>query len=149
MKTKYFEELKPKLIYVFRINDAVHRDCLKIGEATMDVDPDEMDITAIAPNSKVLNKAARNRINQYTTTAVIAYDLLYTESAAYRKGSRIIGFNDKEVHEVLKRSGVRRKEFKNIDKGGREWFVTDLETVKKAVAAVKEGRESLNPGDVT
>jgi DNA or RNA helicases of superfamily II len=108
-----------------------------------------MDITAIAPNSKVLNKAARNRINQYTTTAVIAYDLLYTESAAYRKGSRIIGFNDKEVHEVLKRSGVRRKEFKNIDKGGREWFVTDLETVKKAVAAVKEGRESLNPGDVT
>lgn len=149
MKTKYFNELKPKLIYVFRINDAVHRECLKIGEATMDVDPDEVDITAIAPNSKVLNKAARNRINQYTTTAGIAYELLYTESASYRKGTHPIGFNDKDVHEVLKRSGVRRKEFKNIDKGGREWFVTDLETVKKAIAAVKEGRESLNPGDVT
>ena len=40
MKTKYFEELKLKLIYVFRINDSTHRDCLKIGEATMDVDPE-------------------------------------------------------------------------------------------------------------
>lgn len=149
MKTKYFEELKPKLIYVFRINDGTHKGCLKIGEATMDVDPDEIDITAITPNSKVLNKAARNRIDQYTTTAGIAYELLYTESASYRKGSRTIGFNDKEVHEVLKRSGIKRKEFKNIDKGGKEWFITDLETVKRAIAAVKEGRESLNPGEIT
>lgn len=149
MKTKYFEELKPKLIYVFRINDAAHKGCLKIGEATMDVDPDEVDITAIAPGSKVLNKAACNRIDQYTTTAGIAYELLYTESASYRKGSRTIGFNDKDVHEVLKRSGIRRKEFKNIDKGGKEWFITDLETAKRAIAAVKEGRESLNPGEIT
>ena len=149
MRTKYFEELKPKLIYVFRINDGAHRDCLKIGEATMDADPEEVDITAIAPGSKVLNKAARNRIDQYTATAGIAYELLYTESACYRKGSRTIGFNDKDVHEVLKRSGIRRKEFRNIDKGGKEWFVTDLETAKRAIAAVKEGRESLNPGEIT
>lgn len=149
MKTKYFEELKPKLIYVFRINDSAHKGCLKIGEATMDVDPDEVDITAIAPGSKVLNKAARNRIDQYTTTAGIAYELLYTESASYRKGSRTIGFNDKDVHEVLKRSGIRRKEFKNIDKGGKEWFITDLETAKRAIAAVKEGRESLTPGEIS
>lgn len=149
MKTKYFEELKPKLIYVFRINDSAHKGCLKIGEATMDVDPDEVDITAITPGSRVLNKAARNRIDQYTTTAGIAYELLYTESASYRKGSRTIGFNDKDVHEVLKRSGIQRKEFKNIDKGGKEWFITDLETVKRAIAAVKEGRESLNPGEIT
>ena len=149
MKTKYFEELKPKLIYVFRINDSAHKGCLKIGEATMDVDPDEVDITAIAPGNKTLNKAARNRIDQYTTTAGIAYDLLYTESASYRKGSRTIGFNDKDVHEVLKRSGIQRKEFKNIDKGGKEWFITDLETAKRAIAAVKEGRESLNPGEIS
>lgn len=149
MRTKYFEELKPKLIYVFRINDNAHKGCLKIGEATMDVDPDEVDITAIVPGSKVLNKAARNRIDQYTTTAGIAYELLYTESASYRKGSRTIGFNDKDVHEVLKRSGIRRKEFKNIEKGGKEWFITDLETAKRAIAAVKEGRESLNPGEVS
>lgn len=149
MKTKYFEELKTKLIYVFRINDSTHRDCLKIGEATMDVDPDEVDITSIAPNSKVLNKAARNRIDQYTATAGIAYELLYTESASYRKGSRTIGFNDKDVHEVLKRSGIQRKEFHYIDKGGKEWFITDLETTKRAIAAIKEGRESLNPCEIS
>lgn len=149
MKTKYFEELKPKLIYVFRINDSTHKSCLKIGEATMDVDPDEVDITAIAPNSKVLNKAARNRIDQYTATAGIAYELLYTETASYRKGSRTIGFNDKDVHDVLKRSCIERKEFKQIDKGGKEWFITDLETAKRAIAAVKEGRESLNPGEIS
>lgn len=115
----------------------------------MGVDPDEVDITAIVPNSKVLNKAAKNRIDQYTATAGIAYELLYTESASYRKGSRTIGFNDKDVHEVLKRSGIQRKEFKNIDKGGKEWFITDLETAKRAIAAVKEGRESLNPGEIS
>ena len=149
MRTRYFEELKPKLIYVFRINDGAHKDCLKIGEATMVVDPDEVDITAIAPNARILNRAAKNRIDQYTATAGIAYELLYTETASYRKGSRIIGFSDKDVHEVLKRSGVLRKEFTNIDKGGKEWFVADLETVKRAIASVKDGRESLNPGEIS
>ena len=33
---KYFSSLKLKLIYVFRINDAAHEGCLKIGEATCD-----------------------------------------------------------------------------------------------------------------
>lgn len=149
MKIKYFEELKSKLIYVFRISDEAHRDCLKIGEATIDVDPDEVDITTIPPNSKVLNQAARNRIDQYTTTAGIAYELLYTETASYRRGSRTIGFNDKDVHEVLKRSGIQRKEFKHINKGGKEWFITDLETAKLAIAAVKQGHESLTPGEKT
>lgn len=147
MKIKYFEELKSKLIYVFRISDEAHRDCLKIGEATIDVDPDEVDITTIPPNSKVLNQAARNRIDQYTTTAGIAYELLYTETASYRRGSRTIGFNDKDVHEVLKRSGIQRKEFKHINKGGKEWFITNLETAKLAIAAVKQGHESLTPGE--
>lgn len=149
MKTKYFEELKPKVIYVFRINDGAHSGCLKIGEATIDVDPDEVDVTAIASGSHTLNQAARHRINQYTSTAGIAYELLYTETASLRCGSRIVGFNDKEVHEVLKRSGIKRKEFNGVEKQGREWFITDLETVKKAIAAVKEGRESLNPGEVS
>lgn len=149
MKKKYFEELKPKLIYVFRINDGTHADCLKIGEATMDVDVDEVDICAIAPNSHILNVAAKKRIEEYTTTAGVAFELLYTESAAYRKGSRTIGFNDKDVHEVLKRSGIRRKEFKGLDHGGTEWFITDLETAKRAIAAVKEDRQSLNAGEVT
>ena len=72
-----------KLIYVFRINDTAHQGCLKIGDAT--VHSDNWDLK---PNSKLLNEAAKKRINGYTQTAAIEYDLLYTEIAVYKKKIR-------------------------------------------------------------
>ena len=140
---KYFSSLKLKLIYVFRINDAEHEGCLKIGEATCD----DGNVFGLTPNSKPLNEAARKRINQYTQTAGIRYELLYTELALYNRGG-LQSFNDKEVHVVLERSGVKKKVFDKV-KGANEWFITDLETAKNAIAAVKEGKESLLPGEVT
>ena len=139
---KYFSSLKLKLIYVFRINDAAHEGCLKIGEATCD----DESVIGLAPNSKPLNEAARKRINQYTQTAGIRYDLLHTELTLYNRGG-LRSFNDKEVHAVLERSGVKRKVFDKENKAN-EWFVTTLDVVKHAIAAVKEGRESLLPGEV-
>ena len=140
---KYFSSLKLKLIYVFRINDAAHEGCLKIGEATCD----DENVIGLAPNSKPLNEAARKRINQYTQTAGIRYDLLHTELTLYNRGG-LRSFNDKEVHAVLERSGVKRKVFDKENKAN-EWFVTTLDVVKRAIAAVKEGKESLLPGEVT
>jgi hypothetical protein len=35
---KFSSAIKLKLIYVFRINDTKHIGCLKIGEATSDID---------------------------------------------------------------------------------------------------------------
>lgn len=64
---EYFSDLEAKLISVFRIPDATHRDCVKIGEATFD----DGDIT-LPTNSSALNKAAKARIDQYTKTAGIA-----------------------------------------------------------------------------
>ena len=84
---EYFSSLKPKLIYVFRIPDGTHADCLKIGEATFE----DGDITQ-QPNSKSLNKAARARIDQYTKTAGIAYELLHTEIAITVRGGAVLGF---------------------------------------------------------
>ena len=81
---------KLKLIYIFRINDDTHKGCLKIGEATCD---DET-VFGLSPNSKPLNAAAKKRINQYTQTAGINYDLLYTEMTIYNKGG-LRSFNDK------------------------------------------------------
>lgn len=141
---KFTSSLKLKLIYVFRINDDAHKGCLKIGEATADTE----DIWGLEPNSKVLNKAAKKRIDQYTQTAGIAYDLLYTEVAVYAQKGVIKSFSDSEVHKVLLRSGIPRKIFDKKNKAN-EWFETDLETVKKAIKAVKEGRESLLPGEIT
>lgn len=129
--------LKPKLIYVFRINDAAHQGCLKIGEATL---PDGVNVFELAPSSHILNKAAKERINQYTKTAAIEYELIYTEVTIYFAGGRVKSFNDKAVHDVLLRSGIKRREGANW---GTEWFETDLQTVKNAIKAVKEGRSSL------
>ena len=143
MPMKYFSSLKLKLIYVFRINDAEHKDCLKIGEATCD----DESVIGLAPNSKPLNEAARKRINQYTQTAGIRYELLHTELTLYNRGG-LRSFNDKEVHAVLERSGVKRKLFDKENKAN-EWFITTLDVVKRAIAAVKEGKESLSPGEVT
>jgi hypothetical protein len=140
---RFTSSLKLKLIYVFRINDTAHRGCLKIGEATCE----DENVFGLSPNSKVLNEAARKRINQYTQTAGIAYDLLYTELTVYNRGG-LRSFNDKEVHNVLERSGIKKKVFDTVNKAN-EWFITDLETVKRAIAAVKAGRSSLSSAEVT
>lgn len=110
---KFESSLKLKLIYVFRINDEAHRGCVKVGEATADTDNfAELN----QPNCKALNAAARNRINQYTQTAGIAYDLLYTECTLFVKNKALCSFNDKEVHSVLERSGVKKKVFDTVNR---------------------------------
>ncbi len=50
--------LKSKLIYVFAINDERHRDCLKIGETTIDED----DGSDLFNNAGALQEAAHKRI---------------------------------------------------------------------------------------
>jgi hypothetical protein len=60
----------------------------------------------------------------------------------------IMTFNDKQVHKVLERSGIKRKEFEGVT-GADEWYCCDLETVKKAISAVKNGETSLHPSDIT
>jgi len=141
---KFTSSLKLKLIYVFRINDDAHRGCLKIGEATSDNE----NIWGLEPNSKALNKAAKKRIDQYTQTAGIAYDLLYTELTIFNDKNKLKAFSDHEVHNVLTRSGVKKKIFDTKNKAN-EWFITDLETIKKAITAVKEGKDSLHASEVS
>ena len=136
--------LKSKLIYVFAINDERHRDCLKIGETTIDED----DGSDLFNNAESLKEAAHKRIRQYTKTAGIAYQLLYTEISIFVRSGMIMTFNDKQVHKVLERSGIKRKEFEGVS-GADEWYCCDLETVKKAIAAVKRGETSLHPSDIT
>ncbi len=133
---EYTATFKNSLIYIFRINDSKHAKCLKIGEATA---PDGL---TFVPNCKELNEAAKKRIDSYTRTAGIQYELLHTEMTTYSKGGKILGFNDKQVHDVLLRSGIKKEKFgTNAD----EWFRCDLETAKNAIAAVKKGQSSLTP----
>jgi hypothetical protein len=142
--TQFESPLKAKLIYVFRINDDAHKDCLKIGETTIK----DTNIVALEPNSKILNESAKARINQYTQTAGTSYNLLHTEIAIFNDQGNLKSFSDSDIHNILLRSGIRKKVF-DIEKKANEWFITDLETIKNAIKAVKEGRNSLNPQEKT
>ncbi len=142
---KFVSSLKAKLIYVFRINDKAHAGCLKVGEATLS---DEENLWGLSPSSHQLNVAAKKRINQYTQTAGIVYELLYTELSIFTRGGAIMSLTDGEVHKVLERSGIKKKIFDTENKAN-EWFITDLETVKNAIHAAKEGRMSLSATEVS
>lgn len=144
-KIEFKSTFEYKLIYVFRINDGNHTGCLKIGEATIHTNKL---CSELNPNSHDLNYAARKRIDSYTSTAGIVYDLLYTEVAVYKVNGKLKAFRDHKVHDVLTRSGIRKKVFE-INRKANEWFVCDLNTAINAIKAVKEGKTALNTAQIT
>ncbi len=125
---KFDAAFKYKLIYIFSIPDAAHRGRLKIGDTTLTTD---RRADSFPPNCRALNAAANERIKQYTTTAGIAFNLLYTELAV--EGDK--SFRDYHVHRVLKRYRTNLRGSK-----GREWFRIDLDT---AIAAIKTVKDKL------
>lgn len=147
---KFNATFEYKLIYVFSINDDNHRNMLKVGEATIKGDKD---YTKYFPNCSELNTAAHNRIKQYTNTAGITYKLEYTEIAVYDEEQengtfKTKYFTDHKVHKVLKRSGIENHYFDNKI-NANEWFLTNLETVKNAIKAVKNNQSSLTSSQIS
>lgn len=140
---QYYATLKAKLIYVFSISDANHRNLVKIGDATLD----EATSIFLQPNCKELKAAARKRIEQYTKTASIPYVLHHAELTMYVHNGQVTSFNDKEVHNVLLRSGIQRHDF-SYQNQGKEWFECTWETAVAAIQAVKEGRSALKTGEI-
>lgn len=151
IKTAYLDFLEPqaeklyqtaerKLIYIQTADNTsgmfpAYKDAQKIGEATAPDDDFEVDWS---PNSEFLRTVGAKRINQYMKTSGIKFVLEWVE-LAWKKSTKT-WFHDHDVHEVLKRSGIKRPEF--LD--GSEWFETDLETAKSAIKAVKEGQSALD-----
>ncbi len=142
--SKFENSFSYKLIYIFRINDSVHKGLLKIGDATIKTDES---IDQLPPNCKALNKAAKERINSYTNTAAISYDLLHTELAIKTDISKgtVKAFRDHNVHAVLENSGIKKVTVK--DTKAREWYEIDLDTAIRAIAAVKKDKPSLSPSE--
>ncbi len=140
---QYYSTLKAKLIYIFTIPDQAHHGCVKIGEATLDEATD----STLPPNCKALNQAAKKRIDQYTKTAGIDYSLKHTELTLAIHGGMITTFNDKQVHEILLRSGIKRHDFSKKNQG-REWFECSVDTAIAAINAAKEGRHSITAKEV-
>lgn len=118
------------VIYIYSIPDEKHKGRLKIGSAT---------IISKDPTQEEINLAAHDRIKQQTKTADISYFLEHAELAITNNG---VYFSDYDVHEVLKRSGYKRKS-ENIKNLHSEWFEVSLDIAKKAINAVKESRKAL------
>lgn len=93
-KIKFEETFAYNLIYVFRINDKVHDGSLKVGLSTVKFKENP---SSIGVNHQYLIKAAKHRIDQYTKTAGIVYELLHTELAITNKN---VAFRDQDVHRV-------------------------------------------------
>lgn len=146
-RIQFGSTFKRKLIYVFRINDEAHKGYLKIGDATLE---SEKPNDQLIPNCHELNYAARKRIDSYTSTAGISYDLLYTELAVYKDKdtSKLKAFRDYKIHSVLSRSGIKRKFF-DTNRKQNEWFKLDLETAKKAIECVKNNKTTLDENQIT
>ena len=126
-----------KLIYVFTIHDGKHEGRLKIGEHTFN---SASSYKQLQPNCEEMNRAARERINQYTKEALIEYDLLYTELARrpviLRDGTRDwAAFSDHDVHKVLYASDCFPLKFSDSERD-TEWFSVDLQTAIRAIQAV-------------
>lgn len=142
-----FEEPRPqtlystaerKLIYIQNVDNSsgkldLYKDLNKVGDATSnEVEADW------SPNSDFLHKAADKRIKNYMGTSGLPYEIQWAEMA-WREYNQS-WFRDHDVHRVLKRSNIKNSE----DVGGKEWFKTDVATIKRAITAVKEGRSAID-----
>lgn len=135
-----------KLIYIFRINDERHKGLVKIGDASVDA----KNWKDLSPNCHTLNNAAKKRINEYTRTAGISYELLHTEIAVYLNNkNELKAFRDYDVSAVLIASGIKKKDFNDIKGKPLEWYETDLATAINAIKAVKENRHSLKGKEIS
>lgn len=146
--TDYADAYKYKLIYIFSIDDADHAGLLKIGESTL---ASTLGPKQLLPNCDALNGAAHERIKQYTKEALTPYNLLYTELALrdvkLADGTNLPSpFSDKDIHDVLDRSGYLCRRFPDTDRES-EWYKVDLQTACNAIKAYKGGRNVLAPAE--
>ena len=122
-----------KVIYVQTGKWDRYKGAEKVGETTTD----DLEIDS-RPNSDDLRNVANQRVKQYMRTSGVPFTVQWAE-LAYRKKDHTWS-HDYDVHDVLERSGVKKS--KKLE--GNEWFEADVETAKKAIQAVKEGRKSIN-----
>lgn len=137
-KESIYQTAERKLIYIQTADNSsgnwpAYKGLEKIGDAS--ITSFELDGR---PNSEDLRKIADDRINQYMRTAGVPHLLQWAE-LAFRKSDNT-WFRDHDVHAVLRRSHIKKTEITE----GNEWFETDVETARRAITAVKEGRSSLD-----
>ena len=72
------------------------------------------------------------RVREQNQTGSIRYRIVLMRPAMRKDGT---SFDDHLIHKILRRNHVRNPE--------GEWFVTDVQTVKRAIASAVEGYETI------
>ncbi len=135
MEYTFDSALSTNIIYLYTLDDAAHKGCVKVGKASI-AKPD--------PTSEEIKAAAEARINQQLGTAGLTPKSIYAEEAKRTDSDGVThSFTDHDVHDVLLRSGKQKKHLGS----STEWFECSVETAKAAIRAVKEYRQSLNPDE--
>lgn len=113
---------------------------LKIGDAT--VHPTDPSVKPEEIPDEALEKAVRKRIETYTKTPGVVYDLKHfeiavtpTENGTYRS------YRDYDVHRLLKASGIQQVNPNDNPKA--EFYRTNLDFLKDSIKAVKTGNFDL------
>lgn len=137
-----------KVIYVFTVGYSTHRGMVKIGETTLST---SLRSDELPPNCEELNQASLQRIREYTNTVGVEPNLLHTELAVRtvegKDGVCVeTAFHDHDVHRVLENSGIKKARVGATT--GREWYRTTIQTVIKAIEAVKKGHLNLSNTEI-
>ena len=124
-----------------------HVGILKVGDTTIKSLKKASELTV---NCADLKAAAKKRIDQQTGTAGVKYILHHAELAVrmvHLGGEKVLSFfRDHDVHDGLEKSGYKHVKIEGT--AGREWYKADLETIKNAIAAVKQGRIALDSSEL-
>ena len=137
METNYSSSER-RLIYIQTADNSsgnwpAYKGARKVGKASIEEDFNN----DLRPNSDYLRDRADKRVKQYMGTGGVPYVIEWAELGYSPVTKR--WFGDEAVHDVLKRSGIKHAE--GLE--GNEWFKLDLETAKKAIQAVKDGKSAI------
>lgn len=140
MSTVYKPTARYNVIYIFTIHDEAHEGKVKVGKTELNSIKSPAQLPANCPE---IQRAANDRIREYTRTAMIEYELLHCELAVREitldDGTAYKGdFIDNDIHDVLKNSGYRPEVFRDNGRDS-EWFSLDISVVFKAIKAFKDG----------
>ncbi len=138
---KFDSTVSYTVIYAYSIPDDKHKGLLKVGMTNLKTDLKPVELP---PNCRLMNQAAIKRIAPGATTMGVRFSVEYTELARRVKDGEAFAFEDGKVHEVLLNSGVKKVYPDGVK--GKEWFETNIETVKAAISAVKSWKDSLPSG---
>jgi superfamily II DNA or RNA helicase len=129
------------VIYAYSLpHVTTHHNHLKIGKTNIKLE----DYAIAEDKAKAIQDAANKRIRKDLLTSEVNYILEYTTLGIRSDGT---SFEDHDVHNVLKRSGIDNIVHTEDKKYG-EWFDTTLETVKNSIDAVKNGNLSLTSEEI-